>query len=66
MNSIDEIKSLKNKELVQLYELLVKVDYAAPDELPQSIKRLNSLGVNKENLAKMIVKRMKKAKNLKK
>ena len=56
--TLEEIKSLSNKELVELYADLVRVDHYDPCETPKFAKALWNEGISQYVLRNLIVERM--------
>lgn len=57
--TLSEIKSLKNSDLLELYSDFVRVNHYDPYDTPEFAKRLYENSVTLDNLADIILERMK-------
>ena len=57
--TFDDIKKLDNHDLLELYTGLVRVDHYDPLETPKFAVDLHKLGIRQEDLASLVLSRMK-------
>ena len=55
---LEEVKNLSNEELLDLYELMVRVDHYDPMETPKRAEEMHAAEINYEMLGKLILERM--------
>lgn len=57
---LKELENLSNAELLDLYELMVRVDHYDPMETPKKAKEMYAAKINYEILGELILNRMNK------
>jgi hypothetical protein len=57
--TLEEVKNLKNRELLELYADMVRVSHYDPCETPQFAKDLWKNGIGQDELADIVLERMK-------
>ncbi len=59
-NVLEEVKSLSNRDLLELYDLMIRVNHYDPFETPEEAKRMYKAGINYSTLEQIVLERMEK------
>lgn len=57
---LEELKALSNRDLLELYELMVRVNHYDPGETPSEAKEMYKAGLNYEKIGELVISRMSK------
>lgn len=57
---IEELSKLSNRDLLELYELMVRVNHYDPGETPAEAKEMYKAGLNYEKIGELVLSRMAK------
>lgn len=56
--TLENLQSLSNKDLLEVFDLMVRADHYDPFETPKKVQELYSAGITYETLHDMVLSRM--------
>lgn len=57
---LEEVKNMSNRELLELYDLMIRVNHYDPMETPELAKKMYDANINHNTLSKIVLSRMDK------
>ena len=58
--NVEKLKEMSNRDLLELYELMVRVNHYDPGETPKEAKEMYKAGINYEMIGDIILEKMEK------
>jgi len=58
--NVEKLKEMSNRDLLELYELMVRVNHYDPGETPKKAKEMYEAGINYETIGEIILEKMEK------
>ncbi len=58
--NVEKLKEMSNRDLLELYELMVRVNHYDPGETPKEAKEMYEANISHEMIGEIILERMEK------
>lgn len=58
--NVEKLKEMSNRDLLELYELMIRVNHYDPGETPKEAKEMYNAGINYEMIGEIILEKMEK------